>query len=75
VSDHKDNPASAPHGPFDELLRGHPPAITDDQVEGFEKAAAPLIAWLANYGNPHASAIVTSVGAELLAGLTAFRKG
>jgi hypothetical protein len=64
----------APAGPFDELLDGQAPAITDEQVQGFEEAAAPLVAWMAAYGNPHISAVVTPVGAELLSGLTAFRR-
>jgi hypothetical protein len=60
--------------PFDVLLDGEAPAITDDQVRGFEEAAAPLVAWMAAYGNPHICAVVTPVGAELLEGLTAFRR-
>ncbi len=39
------------------------------QVKEFEMAARPLIKYLAENHHPHVTAIITSVGAELLEGL------
>lgn len=41
-------------------------------LDGFEAACRPLIKWLADNCHPHTTAIVTSVGAELVEGVRAF---
>ena len=42
--------------------------MNKEQAESFNEAARPLIQWLCENVNPHHSAIVTPIGAELLAG-------
>ena len=42
--------------------------MNKEQTESFNEAARPLIQWLCENVNPHHSAIVTPIGAELLAG-------
>ena len=42
--------------------------VNKEQTESFNEAARPLIRWLCENVNPHHSAIVTPIGAELLAG-------
>lgn len=44
-----------------------------DETPTFEQAATPLVKWLNDNLNPHASVIVTATGAELLTGTQAFR--
>ena len=42
--------------------------VNKEQAESFNEAARPLIQWLCENVNPHHSAIVTPIGAELLEG-------
>lgn len=41
-------------------------------LDGFEAVCRPLIKWLTDNCHPHTTAIVTSVGAELVEGVRAF---
>lgn len=47
--------------------------MTEEQRQAFEKAARPLIEWLAQNMHPHSTVIVNATTAELLDGVCVFR--
>lgn len=52
-----------------ELINGYKSETSISEVERFEKAAKPLMEFLAENFHPHVTVIVTSNSAELVEGL------
>lgn len=46
--------------------------MTDEQLKEFQKAAEPLIKYLAENYNPHTTCIVTNNSAEMLQGIAGY---
>jgi hypothetical protein len=54
-------------------MREYAMAYSDEQHKSFERAARPMIKWLADNASPHSYVILTNLRAELLSGEMAMR--